>query len=130
MKIISNLFLRVEEKTRAYFQRFPFMHAFLAGVGVVLFWRGVWHSADEVFLSSGWSMVLGSFILIIVGVFAQTFVGNMIIIKNVEGEKRLEQKTKADVKKVGEEVQVEKVSLELLAKKLESIEAKLEQLKK
>jgi hypothetical protein len=62
------------------------------------------------------------------GLFLQTFVGNTIIIKKVESEKKLDLRTKTDVEKVQQEMNVEEVTLELLAKKLENIEAKLESL--
>ena len=130
MRILTNLFLKIEDKSRNYFDKFPFFHAFFAGIGVVLFWRGTWEVADRLGLDPYWSIILGSLILIILGLFLQTFVGNTIIIKKVESEKRLDQKTEADIKKVQKEMGIEEITLEILAKKLESIEAKLENLNK
>ena len=127
MRKLTNAFLKLEEKARIRFEKFPFFHAFLAGVGVVLFWRGVWETSDHLGINSIWSIILGSLLLIILGLFLQTFVGNTIIIKKVEGEKKTEQK---DIKKVEQEVSVEEITLEVLAKKLESIETKIENLKK
>lgn len=130
MKYFTNKFLKIEEKSRNYFEKFPFFHAFFAGIGVVLFWRGIWEVADRIGLNPYWSIILGSLVLIILGLFLQTFVGNTIIIKKVENEKRIDQKTEADIKKVQQEMGLEEVTLEILAKKLESIEAKLENLNK
>lgn len=128
MKYFTNKFLKLEEKSRNYFEKTPFFHAFFAGVGVVLFWRGVWEVADTIGLNPYLSIVLGSLVLIILGLFLQTFVGNTIIIKKVESEKRLDQKTETDIKRVQQEMNVEEITLDLLAKKLERIEAKLESL--
>jgi hypothetical protein len=130
MRYFTNKFLKLEEKSRNYFEKRPFFHAFFAGVGVVLFWRGTWEVADRLGLNPYWSIVLGAVILIILGLFLQTFVGNTIIIKKVESEKKIDLKNKIDLEKVQREVGVEGITLELLAKKLESIEAKLENLDK
>ena len=130
MKYFTNLFLKIEDKSRNYFENFPFLHAFLAGIGVVLFWRGVWETSDRLGINSIWSIILGILILIIIGLFLQTFVGNTIIIKKVEGEKKIDLKTKTDVKKVEEEVVEEEITLGHLAKKLEIIESKIENLTK
>ena len=127
MRKLTNIFLNLEEKARTRFEKFPFFHAFLAGVGVVLFWRGVWETSDHLGISSVWSIILGTLLLIILGLFLQTLVGNTIIIKKVENEKKTEQK---DIAKVEKEVNVEEITLEILAKKLESIEVKIENLKK
>jgi len=130
MKYFTNIFLKIEEKARAYFEHRPFIHAFLAGVGVILFWRGVWEVADRAGIFYWWSILLGVVILIAIGLFVHTFVGNAIIIKKVESEKRIDQKTETDIKKVEKEIGVEEITLEHLAKKLESIESKLENLNK
>jgi len=128
MRKITSIFLKVEDRSRLYFERFPFLHAFLAGIGIVLFWRGVWEYSDVLGLRPFWSIVLGALVLLIIGLFLQTFVGNTIIIKKVESEKRAEQKTKTDIKQVEEKVGVEEITLEHLAKKLESIESKIEKI--
>jgi len=130
MRYFTNIFLKIESKARAYFEHFPFLHAFLAGVGVILFWRGVWEVADKVGIHYGWSILLGVLILFVIGLFVHTFVGNAIIIKNVEREKQLEQKTRTDIEKVQKEEELEEITLEILAKKLESIESKIENLNK
>jgi len=130
MKRLTNIFLKIEDKSRNYFEKIPFFHAFFAGVGVVLFWRGVWETSDRLGIAPVWSIILGASILLIIGLFLQTFVGNTIIIKKVESEKKLEQKTKIDVEKVKKEEELEEITLEILAKKLESIESKIENLNK
>jgi hypothetical protein len=130
MRNLTNIFLKIEEKSRNYFEKTPFFHAFFAGIGVVLFWRGVWELSDILGIEPILSICLGALILLILGVFLQTFVGNTIIIKKVESEQKIDLKTKTDVEKVQQEVNIEEVSLELLAKKLESIESKIENLNK
>jgi hypothetical protein len=130
MKRLTNIFLKIEDKSRNYFEKIPFFHAFFAGVGVVLFWRGVWETSDRLGIAPVWSIILGVSILLVIGLFLQTFVGNTIIIKKVESEKRLDLKTKTDLEKVEREEKLEEMTLEILAKKLEVIESKIENLNK
>ncbi len=128
MSYITNVFLDIENRARKYFEKSPFIHAFLAGVGVILFWRGAWEIADIFYLGPVSSMIVGSLVLGGIGLFVQTFVGNAIIIKKVEGEKRVEQKTEKDVTSVQREVQEEEVTLLHLQRKLETIEKKVDSL--
>ena len=124
------MFLKLESRARTYFEHSPFLHAFLAGVGMILFWRGVWEIADEIGIHYGWSIFWGILILIAIGLFVHTFVGNAIIIKNIETEKKLEYKTEKDVQIVRKEMEGEEFTLESIARKLEQIESKIENLNK
>jgi hypothetical protein len=82
----------------------------------VLFWRGVWHTADFVsalliarnggnatidfaMLPDGpVSLLLGSIILLSTGLFVSNFIGNEIIISGLRGEKKLTEKTEVEVR--------------------------------
>ena len=130
MQYFTNIFLKLESKARTYFEHSPFIHAFLAGVGMILFWRGVWEVADQIGIHYGWSIFWGILILFAIGLFVHTFVGNEIIIKNIETERKLDQKTEKDVLKVGEEVIGEEVTLKYIAESLKLIESKIEILSK
>ncbi len=123
MSYLTNVFLRIEEKARKYFEKYPFTHAFIAGFGVILFWRGAWEIADLFHLGPISSVIIGCLMLGGVGLFIQTFVGNAIIIKSVEKEKQTEKQTEKEVKE-------EEVTLSMLAKKLNALEAKIDSLKK
>ena len=123
MNYFTNKFLKIEDNARKYFEKYPFTHAFLAGIGVIFFWRGAWEVADIFGLGPIGSILVGCLILFGVGLFVQTFVGNAIIIKSVEKEKRAEQQTEREVKE-------EEVTLVFLAKKLEKIEEKVDSLSK
>lgn len=128
VNFVTSVLLDVEDRARGYFERAPFIHAFLAGVGVILFWRGAWEIADIFGLGPLGSMALGVLLLGGVGLFVQTFVGNAIIIKKVEREKRAEQRTEKNVTSVQKEVQEEEVTLLHLKRKLEAIEKKVDSL--
>lgn len=124
---MRNIFLNIEAKARKYFEPFPFIHAFLAGVGVILFWRGAWELADIYQLDPILSVVVGVIILGGIGLFVQTFVGNAIIIKNVNSEINLERSTKQKFEK---EILKEEITLEHLSNKLDVVMNKLQELEK
>lgn len=112
-----NFFDKLEDKVRAVLSRAPIMYALIAGVGVVLFWRGVWHTADMlVFVYVNWvpdngvalegtlwwdgplSIIIGAIILLITGTFVSEFIGKEIIISGLRGEKKLTEKTEKELR--------------------------------
>lgn len=117
-KKVVRPFDRLEDHVRGWFSHFPIFYAFVGGAGVVLFWRGIWHSMDYVMLSlratqfgastanleeAIWwdgplSLLLGIFILLITGAFVSSFIGNEIIITGLRGEKKLTEKTEVEVR--------------------------------
>jgi hypothetical protein len=128
MKYITNLFLGIEHNAREFFERFPYIQAFTTGVGVVLFWRGIWGYMDKVKLDSILSIVLGSILLIITGLFLHTFVGNAIIIKHVETDQRTDIITKREMFKVEAEVHEEEITLSELSESIKNLEEKIDKL--
>ena len=38
---------KLEYRVRFWFSKRPIFYGLIGGVGVVLFWRGVWHTADS-----------------------------------------------------------------------------------
>jgi hypothetical protein len=120
-KNVLDFFDKLEDKTRAKLSRLPLFYALLGGVGVVLFWRGIWHIADDISLNSILSLVIGSFILLITGVFVSAFVGNRLIISGLSGEKKLTEKTK-------EEIETEEDKIDRMQKTLNRMEQKIEEI--
>jgi peptidoglycan hydrolase CwlO-like protein len=95
----------------------------LGGVGVVLFWRGVWYTADELNLSGTSSVLFGTIILLISGVFVSAFIGNSIIISGLRGDRKLSEKT-------SEELESEDLKIKELQSSLDRVEKKLDHLEK
>jgi hypothetical protein len=108
---------KLELKTQNYLSHYPRFYALVVGIGIVLFWRGVWHSADNIhtaityFTSSSsmalpfapwWdgplSFVIGGTILYMTGAFTSSFIGNELILSGLRGEKRLNERTESDLK--------------------------------
>jgi len=124
MKPITNIFLSIEDRARRYFEKMPFIQALVAGVGVIIFWRGIWELLDRTHVSPGVSIVLGCLLLGAVGVFVQTFIGNTIIIKEVKQEEKIEKKA---MQKMEGEVGTETVTLAQLSAKLDMVMKKIEE---
>lgn len=126
MKSITKTLLEAEDSARQYFERVPFVQAFFAGIGVIIFWRGIWEWLDVYRISPLVSVLVGSLILLCVGVFVQTFIGNTIIIKNVKQEEQLEKKA---IKEMEGEVGVEEVTLASLSAKIDALAKKIDERK-
>jgi len=121
MKKIVKFFDKLEDKVRGKLSHYPILYAFIGGVGIVLFWRGVWHTADDLNIASFDSLILGSFILLITGVFVSAFIGNKLIISGLIGEKKLTEKNL-------KEIETEESRLKNLQNTMNRIEKRLEDL--
>lgn len=117
MKQLIKFFDKLEDRIRYRLSRFPIFYAFLGGIGIVVFWRGVWHSADALmeYWANGqssdtmslsglpwWdgplSIAVGACLLLISGIFVSNFIGNEIIISGLRGEKKLAEKKPDEIK--------------------------------
>ncbi|OGI67180.1 hypothetical protein A2823_02025 [Candidatus Nomurabacteria bacterium RIFCSPHIGHO2_01_FULL_41_91] len=119
IKKIVRFFDKIEDKIRGKLSHYPILYAFIGGVGIVLFWRGVWHLADDINLESGISFIIGTVILLMTGVFVSEFIGKKLIISGLIGEKKLTEKEES-------EIQTEETQLKNLQNILNRVEKKLE----
>ena len=123
IKKIIEFFDKLENKVRRKLSHYPILYAFIGGVGVVLFWRGVWHIADDISVSSVLSLIIGSIMLLITGIFVSAFVGSKLIISGLVGERKIEEKEE-------QELETEEMQLKNLQKTLTRVEEKLEHIDK
>ncbi|KKT76430.1 MAG: hypothetical protein UW72_C0006G0018 [Parcubacteria group bacterium GW2011_GWF2_44_7] len=121
IKRVIKFFDKLEDKTRGKLSHYPIIYAFLGGVGVVLFWRGVWHLADDINLGNIISIIIGTVLLLITGVFVSAFIGSRLIISGLIGEKKLSEKAE-------EEIETEETQLKNLQSTLERVEKKISDL--
>jgi hypothetical protein len=145
MKFLYNFFDKLEDKIRGKLSHYPIFYAFIGGVGVVTFWRGVWHTTDfisEVIFSyqqnstidigslPWWdgplSILVGSILLLSTGLFVFDFIGTQSIITGLKGEKRLEEKTEEEVRMETNIIGEIKEEVEEISSRLNNIEKDLE----
>ena len=132
MKKWVKFFDKLEDVTRQGLSRFPIFYALIGGVFVVLFWRGVWHTADLVEMSGGFwadvfsgplSTLISTSVLLLTGLLVSVFIGDRIILSGLKHEKKLAEKTEADVQ------QEESMIIQITAH-LDRIEKELAEVKK
>ncbi len=127
---IVKFFDKLEDKVRGHLSHYPIVYALIGGIGVVLFWRGVWHIADDFGLHSLASLVLGILILLLTGVFVSAFIGNKLIITGLSGEKKLEEKEVAEIETEETQIRNLQSTLSRLEKKLDHIDQDIEDMEK
>ncbi|MBI4993786.1 hypothetical protein HZC33_02410 [Candidatus Wolfebacteria bacterium] len=129
MKNIIKFFDKLEDKIRARLSRKPIIYAIIGGVGIVLFWRGVWHLADEIGLSALFSIIISMIMLLSTGLFVSFFIGHHIILSGIKREKKIEEREESEIKTEMDILQVEAGILEELKNKLIKIEKDIEEIK-
>lgn len=142
---ISMFFDKLEDKVRAWLSLRPILYAFVGGVGVVIFWRGVWHLMDfiteyyfllplanqstDLTVLVWWdgpvSMVIGLIILLLTGIFTSSFIGNEIIISGIRGEKKMVDKTESEVRNETESMRDIKREIKTISNRLAKMEKTL-----
>lgn len=141
LKKIFYFFDKLEDAVRGWFSHYPIPYALVGGVGVVIFWRGVWHSYDYLMwrfftlTSEGstvdlgglpwWdgpaSLLIGSCLLLVTGVFVSSFIGNEVIITGLKGEKKTAEKTEEEVKTEAAAISGVRREMEALRKEVEKL---------
>lgn len=103
---IFKIFDKLEDYIREHLSKHPLFYAFLGGVVVVLFWRGVWETADILadisitkspflkwFFYGPNQIIFSTLILILMGLMVSVFIGEKIIISGLRHEKKVEDRT-------------------------------------
>jgi hypothetical protein len=120
------------------------MYALIVGIGIVLFWRGVWHTADMAhayfnyfqnnltidaitypWWDGPWSFVVGTAMLYFTGAFTSSFIGNELILSGLRGEKKLNQKTELEIESEFLAIAEMKKGLKDMTLKLDQLEEKI-----
>lgn len=136
-----NIWTKSTRRIRSALSHRPLLYALIVGVGIVLFWRGVWHTVDDLHrhisrqyllasldaAATPWwdgpiSFLVGSFLLSVAGAFTSSFIGNELILSGLRGEKKLSEKTESEVKTEGSAIADIKNELGIISQKLEQLE--------
>jgi hypothetical protein len=97
------------------------LYTFIGGFGIVLFWRGVWHTGDMLeaqggalgYIFSGpGSIILSVVVLLMTGLFVSFFVGDVIILSGLKHEKKMAEKNEVELAK--EEVSISHIEQDML----------------
>lgn len=115
-------FDRLEDKIRGHLSHYPIVYAFVGGVGVILFWRGVWHTADLfAFMTGPVSTIIGVAIMLLVGLFVSFFIGDSIIITGIKREKKLAERTELELETEKEELDQVREMVKEMGKEVDGI---------
>lgn len=143
---ILNYFDKLEDKVRIRISRYPITFALIGGFAIVEFWRGVWQLTDYLFLeylhlpvegfwSNFISIIIGTGLLFITGLYVSLFISDSVIISGIkkdrkEFEKVIEKMQKdenvlishvADIKNINEKVCNAEIDVTALKKDIAEI---------
>lgn len=131
MSRIIRFFDRLEDRVREFLSRSPITYGIIGGIAIVMFWRGVWHTADLIeaggsvfapLVTAPVSTVISAVALLLTGLFVSFFIGDRIILSGLKHEKKIEEKTETEVREEG-------IILLDLYEKLERIERELHEVR-
>ncbi|KKT11980.1 MAG: hypothetical protein UV93_C0011G0006 [Candidatus Azambacteria bacterium GW2011_GWC2_43_27] len=98
MKTFLKFFDVLEDKIRFSLSKRPILYGLVSGVGIVLFFRGVWLLADEFSFMTGLVTLITSIIILLLsGAFVEHFISDKIITSGIKKEKKLVEKEAAEI---------------------------------
>lgn len=83
---------------RNYLSRRPILYGIVGGVSIVVFWRGIWETADLIKLDPVASTIISGLILLGSGLFVSFFIGDTILISGLRQEKKLAERAESEIK--------------------------------
>jgi len=122
-KKVIEFFDRLEDKVRGALSRHPIVYALVGGTAIVLFWKGIWDTANLFPILNGpVSIIISVVVLLISGLFVSFFIGDETILSGLRREKKLAEKTEKEVKS-------EVATLKEVQSELRHIESEIQELK-
>ncbi len=118
---VVHFFDKLEDSIRAHLSRFPVPYSIISGIAIVLFWRGVWHLADDIGLSSINSILVSLPMLLLTGVLVSYFVADRVILSGLKHEEKIVQKT-------ADELRAEDNLLHNVAAQVQKIEKQMQKM--
>jgi len=135
-KKIYNFFDKLEDVVRGHLSRYPIIYTIIGGIAVVLFWRGVWHTADILQARGGllgWifyeptNLVIATIILLMIGLFVSYFVGDTILISGIKKQKKVTDKTEKEVEEEEEELERIQTTIKEMKKEVDVIKGEVDE---
>ncbi len=107
MNRIIHFFDKFEDGVRGHLSKYPIIYTLIGGIAIVLFWRGVWHTADILQAQGGIlgfifyepvNMIIVVGILLATGLFVSYFIGDSILLSGAKSQKKLAEKTSKELR--------------------------------
>lgn len=137
MKKITHFFDKLEDHVRGRLSLYPIVYAFIGGVGVVLFWRGIWHSADmlmwrggiwEIIFYEPFTVIWTTAVMLLTGLFVSFFIGEQIVISGLKHDKKVFEKTALEVAEEEDEIAGAIAHIKVIEKELTDLLTKINKL--
>lgn len=137
MKKITHFFDKLEDRIRGRLSLYPIIYAFIGGIGVVLFWRGVWHTADMLMQQGGiwetifyepFTVIWTTIGMLLTGLFVSFFIGERIVISGLRHDKKVFEKTALEVAEEEGEIAGAISHIKAIEKELAELTAKISKL--
>jgi mannitol-specific phosphotransferase system IIBC component len=135
VKKTVGFFDRLEDQIRMHLSHYPVLYTLIGGVAIVLFWRGVWHTADILQSQGGWlgwlfyepvNMVIVAVILLATGLFVSYFIGDTILMSGLKHEKKATDKTEREVEEEEAELKGIRTTIKEMKKEVDEIKEAVE----
>lgn len=132
---IVRYFDKFEDRVRGRLSKYPIIYSLIGGTAIVLFWRGVWETADEialllppafVWIDGPLSVFASVVILLATGLFVSFFVSDQVILSGIRQEKKLVEKTAAEVREEESELEKVRKTVQHIEQEIDRIEHHIE----
>lgn len=132
---IISFFDKFEDRVRGHLSRYPIVYTIIGGTAIVLFWRGVWHTADILQDKGGIlgfifyepvNLVLMVALLLATGLFVSYFIGDTILMSGLKGQKKVTDRTEREVQEEERELSDIRATIKEMKKEVDVIKEVVE----
>ncbi len=102
----------------------------IGGVAIVLFWRGVWHTADILQAKGGIlgfvfyepvNMIIVAIILLATGLLVSVFIGDTVLMSGLKHQKKIADKTEKEIEEEEAQLASIKAAVKEIKKEVDEI---------
>ncbi len=138
---IVHFFDKLEDRVRARLSHRSIFYALIGGVMVIIFWRGVWHTADIIMSGDVWmqgiygfwstvfyepiSVIWSGAVLLMTGLFVSSFIGERIVISGLKNEKKVTDRTEEEVQNEESKIKILNSKIDVLIQEVKLIKDEL-----
>lgn len=138
---IVRFFDRLEDRVRARLSHRSIFYALIGGTMVIVFWRGVWHTADILMSGDVWmqgaygfwgvvfyepiTVIWSGAVLLMTGLFVSSFIGERIVISGLKNEKKVTDRTEEEVQNEESKIKILNSKIDVLIEEVKLIKDEL-----